>query len=126
MSRSRSPRHRRPRSRSDHRRRRRSTERKRSPNRGRGHGGDYASPSPPRMIERSEESAYPAQGSKTKGPNGKRIFQGAEENNIEVKELRKIQIDIRRSIPEHRVSKSPIRREINQPEKVTFSRRKGI
>ncbi len=74
-----------------------------------------------------EEAApeHPAKGSKTRGPGGKYIFGGPEFGLVDVKEQKKIQIDIRRNIPAHKISDSPIRRNIQDPSKVAVSRRKG-
>ena len=79
------------------------------------------------MFEEDQEGrCYPAQGSKTKaGDTGKEIFQGRELGDIDSKELKRIQIDIKRSIPSHRVSNSPIRRRVVNPKTVVLSRRKG-
>jgi hypothetical protein len=70
--------------------------------------------------------SYPAQGSRTKaGSAGKDIFTGREYDIVDSKELRKIQIDIRRSIPNARVSTSPIRRRLTEAKTVFVSRAKG-
>ena len=78
------------------------------------------------MFEEDQEGrSYPAQGSKTKaGATGKEIFKGREFGDIDPKELKRIQIDIKRSIPSHRVSTSPIRRRVLNPKTVVVSRRK--
>jgi hypothetical protein len=70
------------------------------------------------------EKTYPAAGSRTRSDHGA-IFGGAEFGRIEVKEQKKIQIDIRRSIPAHRISSSPIRRAVEDPSRVVVSRRAG-
>ena len=77
------------------------------------------------MFEEDQEGrSYPAQGSKTKaGATGKEIFKGREFGDIDPKELKRIQIDIKRSIPSHRVSTSPIRRRVLNPKTVVVSRR---
>lgn len=78
------------------------------------------------IFEEDQEGRnYPAQGSKTKaGETGKEIFKGRELGDIDSKELKRIQIDIKRSIPSHRVSTSPIRRRVVNPKTVVISRRK--
>ena len=77
--------------------------------------------------EDQEGRSYPAQGSKTKaGATGKEIFKGREFGDIDPKELKRIQIDIKRSIPSHRVSTSPIRRRVVNPKTVVISRRKVL
>ena len=79
------------------------------------------------IFEEDQEGRnYPAQGSKTKaGETGKEIFKGREFGDIDPKELKRIQIDIKRSIPSHRVSTSPIRRRVVNPKTVVISRRKA-
>ena len=68
--------------------------------------------------------SHPARGARTKC-DGRNIFAGAEFGRIDAKEQRKIQIDIRRSIPAHKISSSPIRRGVEDPATVRVARRKG-
>lgn len=53
------------------------------------------------------------------------VLQGPDFGQIDPKELKKIQIDIRRSIPSHRISGSPVRHDIRDPSRISFSRRPG-
>ena len=72
----------------------------------------------------SSGRSHPARGARTKC-DGRNIFAGAEFGRIDAKEQRKIQIDIRRSIPAHKISSSPIRRGVEDPATVRVARRKG-
>merc|ERR1719215_914357 len=51
-------------------------------------------------------------------------FKGPEDILPRTKDQRKIQIEIRRSIPSHKISVSPVRREISDPYSFSFTRRK--
>jgi len=54
------------------------------------------------------------------------IFRGPELDPASVKELKKIQIEIRRNLPEKSGrSRSPIRRNISDPEKLFVPRKPG-
>lgn len=75
-------------------------------------------------LESMERGKFRALGSQTRAENGL-IFGGSEFGQVEVKEQRKIQIDIRRNIPSHRISTSPVRRELVRPETLRIPRRKG-
>ena len=54
--------------------------------------------------------------------NNEPDFKGAEEDLPRSKEQKKIQIEIRRSIPSNRASNSPVRRSIRNPSTVYISR----
>lgn len=70
------------------------------------------------------ERKFLALGSLTRSEQGY-IFKGAEFEDVSPKELRKIQIDIRRSIPAHRISNSTIKRRITDPADVVMPRNKS-
>ncbi|TRY72269.1 hypothetical protein TCAL_03389 [Tigriopus californicus] len=75
-----------------------------------------------RDLESLERGQYRALGSKTRAEHGL-IFGSSEFGPVEAKEQRKIQIDIRRNIPSHRISTSPVRRKLTRPESLRIPRR---
>lgn len=90
-----------------------------------------ASPSPPRPSLKSLRAIritignVPGKilrGSKLTSRNNEPDFKGAEEDLPRSKEQKKIQIEIRRSIPSNRASNSPVRRSIRNPSTVYISR----
>ena len=76
-----------------------------------------------RDLTSTEKPRFAALGSRTKDDRGQ-IFAGPEFGEIDAKEQRKIQIDIRRNIPSHRISQSPIRRSIHDANSIVISRGK--
>jgi len=90
-----------------------------------------ASPSPPRPTQKNLKSiritignvpGKPLSGSQLTSRREEPDFKGAEDSLPRTKEQKKIQIEIRRNIASNRISRSPVRRSIRDPNTVYISR----